>query len=322
MEKQIMDKDLIKIIKPPKGKQPPSFSELTSVFGIDIDDVIFNALNVDAVSSDTPIVLILTGAPGSGKSTIKTKLLDEYQINNYVNVDPDEIRTILESNGVIFTDKFMSKVTNTFNQRLVDYCLKNKFNIVFDTTGRNYTANKNLINDSRLHGYKSVFSMVYVSKETSLKRIKERNEKILITKDGRKPLDENIAINLYDDFMRPSGTPVMYLIKYPVYPDVLMLYENENIPTLLFKGLLNEENNGYNADVVNEFNNFYTVNIIQQTPYFTTSSQSGGKRRKLIFKKSVKSLKIRKHKPRSRKHKTRKYKTRKQKTRKHNNRKS
>lgn len=304
-KKQILDKELIKIIKPPKGKQAPPFSGLTSVFGIDIDDVIFNALNINAIQSDTPVVLILTGAPGSGKSTIKSKLLEEYQINNYVNVDPDEIRTILESNGVVFTDKFMSKVTNTFNKRLVDYCLENKFNIVFDTTGRNYTANKDLINDSKTHGYKSVFAMVYVSKETSLKRIKERNEKIIASGDGRKPLDENVASSLYDDFMRPNGTPVMYLIKYPVYPDVLILYENENVPNILFKGLLNNENDGYNADIVNDFNNFYTVNIIQQAPYFTTS-QNGGKKRKFTLKKSRKLIKTKRNIKLN--YKTRKYK--------------
>ena len=90
-------KNLLKILKPTKG-EPPAFSE------IPFDEIILEHLKSTPSleqsperalwQSEKPSVLILCGPPGCGKSTVKTNLLREFGIENYINIDPDEIRTI------------------------------------------------------------------------------------------------------------------------------------------------------------------------------------------------------------------------------------
>ena len=45
-------------------------------------------------------------------------MLAQNSIDTYINIDPDEIRTILMTNGVTFPDdKTMAGITNAFNKR-------------------------------------------------------------------------------------------------------------------------------------------------------------------------------------------------------------
>ena len=85
-------KNLLNLLKPKKG-EPPSFGE------IPFDQIIFDKLkSSESLSrSSEPKVLILCGPPGCGKSTVKTQLLSQVGISDYINIDPDEIRTILMS---------------------------------------------------------------------------------------------------------------------------------------------------------------------------------------------------------------------------------
>lgn len=288
---KIYDKDLIKIIKPPKGKNERDFGGLSDVFGgLDIDGLLFDSLKSTSIieKQGQPISLILTGAPGTGKSTIKNELLTSLGISSYVDIDPDEIRRILEENGVIFSEKFMSQVTNIFNKRIVYYCLEQKYHIVFDTTGRNYSANKDLIDKSREYGYNSYFVMVYASRETVMKRIDERNKKLQMTQSGRKILNLDVASKLYDDFMRPNGTAAMYLVKYRVYPTNIVLYENENEPRLLYKSKYDVLTNKEEIETVVDYPNFYTVQINTNEPHFIEVLNGGGKKVKRKYKLKTK----------------------------------
>jgi hypothetical protein len=65
---------------------------------------------------------------------VKADLLSQNSIDTYINIDPDEIRTILMTNGVTFPDdKTMAGITNAFNKRMSDEAQRRHLNIVFDT---------------------------------------------------------------------------------------------------------------------------------------------------------------------------------------------
>ena len=148
-------KKLLAVLKPKTGAAP-AFGE------IPFDTIIFNALISGSATAATaqPKILILCGPPGCGKSTVKTDLLAQNGIDTYINIDPDEIRTILMANGVTFpADKTtMPGITNAFNKRMSDEAQRQHLNIVFDTTGQNFKAVSDIIYSSGQLGYKSIIN--------------------------------------------------------------------------------------------------------------------------------------------------------------------
>lgn len=297
--------DLLSIIKPRKDYIPPPFG--SPIMEKDFDNLIFNSLlktqsNIN--SNINPFLLILCGPPGCGKSTVKKQLLNEIGIVNYIDIDPDEIRTNLMSQGfgVTFSDdKIMSGVTNAFNERMSSEAKRQGLNIVFDTTGQNYSAVKDLINSSKTFNYYACFSVIWASKETCVLRVENRNILLQNTNSGRIQLPIEIVNSIYDGFIRPKGTASMFLLDYPISANEIRLYSNNSEgvqPDLLYQKI---ENSVVSA---RDFNGFYNMNIHSMEPYIT-KRYSGGKNKKSKLlrksrkirktKKPMKTMKIKKH---------------------------
>ena len=267
-------KTLLSILKPKKG-DAPSFGE------IPFDNIIFDALkSSSSVSpSSEPKVLILCGPPGCGKSTVKTNLLTEFKIDNYINIDPDEIRTILMANGVTFpADKItMPGITNAFNKRMSDEAQKQHLNIVFDTTGQNFRAVSDLLYTSRQLGYKSYFSIIWASLETCRRRIEGRNQYLRESSSGRIQLPLEVAEGIYNGFVQPKGTASMFLLDYPVRANEVFLYSNNADgaePQLLYHKV------GDNVEFSSNFPGFYNMNLSVDEPYISKASSGGKKTRR------------------------------------------
>lgn len=285
--------NLLKILKPKTG-EPPQFGK------IPFDNIILEKLkqNSSLERSTNPCVLILCGPPGCGKSTIKNTLLREIGIEDYINIDPDEIREILMSNGVTFPDdKTMSAITNNFNKRISDFSLDNGYNIIFDTTGQNFKAVSDLIYQSKKVGYKSFFTIIYASLQTCQRRVQNRNDYLKTTGSKRIELPLDIAGKIYDGFIKKDkGTASMFLLDYPVKADTVYIYNNDKDnqePELLYKKV------GENVEYSTNFPNFYNMNIIPNPPYIR-NSVNGGKR------KTRKTRKIRRTKSKKNKQKSKK----------------
>jgi predicted kinase len=265
-------KKLLNILKPKTGAAP--------AFGdIPFDILIFDALTTGSRGSTTaqPKILILCGPPGCGKSTVKTDLLAQNSINTYINIDPDEIRTILMANGVTFpADKItMPGITNAFNKRMSDEAQRRHLNIVFDTTGQNFKAVSDIIYTSNSLGYKSVFAIIWASLETCLRRVRGRNQYLKDSHSGRIELPLEVAEGIYNGFItRPRGTASMLLLDYPVKADEVFLYNNNvdgTKPALLYHKVGNTVDNSTN------FPGFYNMNLSDKEPYISLMT-SGGKR--------------------------------------------
>ena len=275
-------KTLLNILKPKKG-DAPSFGE------IPFDEIIFEHLkSSSSVSpSSEPKVLILCGPPGCGKSTVKTNLLAEFRIDNYINIDPDEIRTILMANGVTFpADKTtMAGITNAFNKRMSDEAQKQHLNIVFDTTGQNFRAVSDLLYTSRQLGYKSYFSIIWASLETCRRRIEGRNQYLRESSSGRIELPLEVAEGIYNGFVQPKGTASMFLLDYPVRANEVFLYNNNvdgTEPQLLYHKV------GDHVEFSSNFPGFYNMNLSDSEPYISKASSGGKRRRKTKKRRSQK----------------------------------
>lgn len=275
-------KTLLSILKPKKG-DAPSFGE------IPFDNIIFDALKSSSStsSSSEPKVLILCGPPGCGKSTVKTNLLSEFSINDYINIDPDEIRTILMANGVTFpADKTtMPGITNAFNKRMSDEAQKQHLNIVFDTTGQNFRAVSDLLYTSSQLGYKSYFSIIWASLETCRRRIEGRNQYLRESSSGRIQLPIEVAEGIYNGFVQPKGTASMFLLDYPVRANEVFLYSNNADgaePQLLYHKV------GDNVEFSTNFPGFYNMNLSVDEPYISKASSGGKRKRKTKKRRSNK----------------------------------
>ena len=204
-------------------------------------------------------------------------------------------------------DKLMGQVTNAYNKRICDEAQRQRLNIIFDTTGQNYTAIKDLINASKeIPEYHTYFTIIWASKDTCLRRVDSRNA----ISGERKKLPLEIAANIYDGFMREKGTASMFLLDYPVHPDEVFLYSN-NIDGLEEAELLYHK---IGKDVVKstDFSNFYNMSLHEESPYITKSFEAKGR----ITKEKTKKRKGRKRRRQTKKEETIKKKGRKRKTQK------
>jgi predicted kinase len=260
-----MDKELLKELK----TEPP-FDEIR------FDRLIFDALRRSASSSSSssssaserPTLIVLCGPPGVGKSTTKTQLLAKEGVTDYIDIDPDEIRTILMANGVRFSDdKTMAGITNAFNKRMSDQAQKEGLNIVFDTTGQNRIAVRGIIKSSKELKYKTTFAVIWASKETCLRRVESRNA----SSRDRLVLPIDIAEGIYNGFLE-KGTASDYL-KYPVGADNVLLYNNNTDgaePVMLFS---REGRTVTSSD----FPGFYNMDLTVAPPFITIKGEKGEK---------------------------------------------
>jgi predicted kinase len=281
MDKELIDKELLKELK-------------TGVpFGaIPFDEIIFNTLHRSSSSSSSrPTLIVLCGPPGCGKSTIKEGLIKKEGVTDYINIDPDEIRTILMANGVTFSDdKTMAGITNAFNKRMSDRAQSVGLNIVFDTTGQNFQAVSGLIRSSKDLGYKTTFAVIWASLETCLRRVESRNQYLLASGSGRIQMSEEIVRGIYDKFLK--GTASMLLIDYPVRADNVLLYNNDTDgaePVLLFS----KEGPTVTSS---DFPGFYNMRLTVAAPFITVTKK-GGKRKtyRRTYRKNKRSKTKRRH---------------------------
>jgi hypothetical protein len=144
-------------------------------------DSVFDVLFSEVKTDSEPTAFILAGQPGSGKGYIKRAILEEYpNVNNYVQVDPDEFRPLhpfyTEYNQA--DDKTASERTHEDASRVAgeatDYTIQNKFNVIIDGTLKNSDKAETLIDKLKASGYKVIIYALCVEPIVSLTGCLER----------------------------------------------------------------------------------------------------------------------------------------------------
>ncbi len=227
-------------------------------------------------SVDSPTVYIMMGPPGAGKSTIKKT----FNINNYVNIDLDEIKKICLR---CFPDnpslKGFSIIGNLkrFAKQLTEMSIAERMNILFDTTGRMKDVVEGVINTTKSADYKQIFIIVYTSLDNCLERAAMRN----VTERDREPMSSSMVSGAYESFMEKSasaGTASYYLIANSYLTDEaneLYIFDNNgSSPQLLFKRV------DGNVEVAVQTPNFYNMTINSSEPYFTVRKKGGRRTRR------------------------------------------
>jgi len=254
---------------------PPCETDSEGLKGQTFLNFIYNQLK-KGTSVEFPKVYIMMGPPGAGKSTIKKS----FDINNYVNIDLDEIKKIcircfpgnssLAGFGIIGNLK-------RFAKQLTEMAIAERMNILFDTTGRMKDVVENVLDATKLAAYQQIFIIVYTSLENCLERAAMRNT---IERD-REPMSSSMIEGAYKNFMEKTasnGIASYYLISNKSLTEnaneLYIFDNNSSTPELLFKRV-----NGI-VEVATETPNFYNMTINPREPYFTIKKIGGNTRRK------------------------------------------
>lgn len=142
---------------------------------------------------ESKILVILIGAPGSGKSTWGQHFA---KTRGYVRVCPDEYRAKL---GWGEGDQSVSAAAFGMARSAIENALDAGKNVVFDATNMYKKTRKDFINIARRHGAKTMAVVFEVDKQTLLDRNKKRG--IM----GGRDVPEDVIDKMLSKYERPTN---------------------------------------------------------------------------------------------------------------------
>jgi len=151
---------------------------------------IMDAFTKKAVLHKKPIAIITMGIPGSGKSTVvkkfinenfhkifpKEKKVDKYGVQEFVNCNPDEILPFIKEED----DKKRLAIASRKNASIIKKIRESdeKLSIIFDGTGSNLPSYKGNINKFIENGYTIILIYVMTNPLVAKNRIGKRSRKV------------------------------------------------------------------------------------------------------------------------------------------------
>lgn len=111
------------------------------------NDILFD-FTFAKTTQTTPLGIILGGQPGAGKSYLVKEVEDEFQ-KDFIFISTDDLRlyhpayTALQQNPETLQNaaNLVNPYASAWTERLIKYCIENKFNLIIDSTlGGNISA--------------------------------------------------------------------------------------------------------------------------------------------------------------------------------------
>lgn len=259
----------------PDPDLPPCETDEDGLKGQTFLNFMYNQLK-QGTTTETPKVYIMMGPPGAGKSTIKKS----FNIDNYVNIDLDEIKKIcmncFPGHESLTGFRIIGNLIR-FAKQLTEMAIKERMNILFDTTGKMTDLVKYVLDATKSENYRQIFIIIYTSLENCIERGLLRNA----LERTRVSMSSSDIENSYMNFMKnkaSEGIASYYLIankELTEEADELHIFDNNNSsPQILFRRV-----DGIIEDV-NETPDFYNMTINTSEPYFTLKTRRGGRTRR------------------------------------------
>ena len=129
-------------------------------------------------SNEQPLCIINVGGPGSGKSTVSKiyiKNVLKKNINKFCIVNPDDILNKYFNNDINCYEIDNNSPHDVINE-LFDVAVKNKYNILYDTTGLDIKDIKPKINLLKKNNYTVNVCVCLIDISIALKRVEKRTK--------------------------------------------------------------------------------------------------------------------------------------------------
>ena len=131
-------------------------------------------------SVENPIAIIDIAPPGSGKTALNGMGLKQFKNENVIIINSDELKPFHPKINEIaklypqYYTKVTNQVSNPWTDNLFETAVKNKYNIIFEGTGRNLKLLKRMI--EQMSNYKIIVRGMAVNELNCLMSIIERYE--------------------------------------------------------------------------------------------------------------------------------------------------
>lgn len=145
-------------------------------------------------------LIIMSGAPGSGKSTYAKKLVQNE--SNYISVSRDKIRFSLLSP----IDHYFSKENEVLKNyyKTISSFLNMGYNVIADSSNLSWKARKTLITEISKHSSLDKVDVIYM--RPSLETCFQRND----TREGRENVPHGAITNMWNSQTDPANDPYHY----------------------------------------------------------------------------------------------------------------
>ena len=157
-------------------------------------EILSSELDKIAQAASEGKMIIVTGLPGAGKSTVVKEVLGEDIMKSFYSPDADEFKAAFKDyyaggKGAGLVHKAS---TTILKQEVMPLALQQKKNIIYQTTGGEETLNK-IIEQAKLNGYDVSIVHVNIAPEKSMSRALSRYQR-----DGRF-LDPYVTLGIYNE---------------------------------------------------------------------------------------------------------------------------
>ena len=170
-----------------------------------IGNEIYEIMMKGKTSAENPIAIIDIGPPGSGKTGLNGMAQKQFENNNLIIVNNDELRPFhpkADEIARLYPD-YYTKVTNEeskfWTDELMDKAIEGKYNVLYEGTGRKIEIFNKMI--SKMSGYKIIVRAMAVNELNCLMSIVERYEGQLKEKGWGRIVSSKTFYKAYDDEM-------------------------------------------------------------------------------------------------------------------------
>ncbi|MBI2047637.1 MAG: zeta toxin family protein [Parcubacteria group bacterium] len=125
---------------------------------------------------EKPVTLFMAGSPGAGKTEVSKRLMEKFEKNIPVRIDPDDIRKILP--GYVGGNAFVFQAAcSVAVDKLYDYIIDAKLNVIVDGTFASERVVLKNIERSLKHGRKIEIYYIYQDPKLAWEFTQAREEK-------------------------------------------------------------------------------------------------------------------------------------------------
>lgn len=187
----------------------------------------------DRTPMEHPIAILDIGPTGSGKTGLNGYALTQFEGNNLVIVNNDELKTFHPNAEEIAKKypelyiKVVNEASKVWTDNLIDEAIAGKYNVLYEGTGRKIRIFERMIQEMRKQGYKIIVRAMAVNELNCLMSMVERYEGQVKEKGWGREVSVETFYKGYDNEMLDT----IDTLEKTGMADIVEVYMRGKLPT-------------------------------------------------------------------------------------------